>query len=424
MRISQVWIDASHPFALKRVWGMTLLERVMRQAAEEGILTITVFSPSGVIAKYIRSDFWKRYKNIDIKFVSDVAWQTAADELLMIVEGHALYDERLSARFIRLNEPAIAEDSNGDFPLLAVLNSDMLRRIQKPDDVKKVISSGIQKFRVNEMDSYYRRLRSYQPVYWLKVTRDSDVEKATQYLKASVHKGTNDLIAKFIHPPFEFALTKLICNTGIQPNHVTLFNIVLAFSAIPFFYTGRFSVALLMALTKGITDGVDGKLARLTLRTSNFGDKLDHISDTIYLNCYYIAMALYFSKGDMSAFPFLALSWVIPTYFLDRVVRWFFMQRHHETVQDYRQVDVYFRLVQSNRNISMWTFLLCYLIGHPLWGYYGIIFWTPSNFIYYGIRYLNEYHRVKDKPGYISDVGQQSNQRLSYDNLGGVQHSI
>ena len=413
MKVSQAWIDALQPNALMRLWGMTLAERVMRQAVEAGIRTILVSSPTGeTLLKTIRSDFWERYSNVEVRFINSRVLDEESirigksGELMMILEGHCLYDERLTEKFAGLNEPAIAVDSSGSFPLLAVLNHESAKvafaDTENAAEFLKSRQASLRQINIRHMESYYRRLRSYQPVYWLNIRNDNDLDQANQYLKESVHKGTNDLIAKFIHPPFEFALTRLICNTRIRPNHVTFFNIFLAFSAIPFFYTGRFTIGLLMALTKGITDGVDGKLARLTIRTSSFGDKLDHISDMIYLNCYYVAMALYFSKGNLTAFPFVAMYWVIPTYFLDRIVRWLFIRRHHETVQDYSKIDVWFRLVQSNRNISMWSFLICYLTGYPLWGFYAIIFWTPSNFIYYGVRHLYEYNRTKERVGYLS----------------------
>lgn len=408
-----VWIDAGHPYALKRLWGMTLLERIVRQFAEAGLRKFFVmFAQGDELKKNFRSDFWKRYPDIRVSFLHENSTSilsgvlTDSEDGVIAVEGNALYDERLTAKFASIETPAVAIDPTSHYPLLVFLNKKSMHTVKTAavSSIKEWLTSCFERLdqlNITKMESYYRRLRSYQDVYWILVESEKDIKTADAFLKHSVHKGTNDIIAKFIHPRFEFALTRLICNTGIQPNHVTMFNIVLAFSAVPFFYIGHFGTALAMALTKGVTDGVDGKLARLTLRTSNFGDKLDHISDTIYLNCYYVAMALYFSKGEFTALPLLAMFWVIPTYFLDRLVRWLFMKRHNgETVQDYRQIDVWFRLVQSNRNISMWTLLTSYLFRHPIWGFYGIIFWTPSNFIYYGIRHIYEYNRTREGTGF------------------------
>ncbi len=409
MRIA--WIDASNANALQGLWGMTILERVMRQVGECGVKEIIVKSPQGEeIKKFLRADFWKRYPDVIVLFTRENSDQfgsllssaPAADDMVIILEGHVLYDERLTNEFCRSDKPIVAVDQSGSFPVLAVVNKEGIgTSVQNLDQLTSSLRGRVTEIDVHTMEKYYRRLRSYQDVYWTRITNAEDLKTADGYLKGSVHKATNDVIAKFIHPPFEFALTRLICNSSIQPNQVTLFNIVLAFSAIPFFYTGQFAIALALALTKGVTDGVDGKLARLTIRTSDFGDKLDHISDVTYLNLYYVAMALYFSKGDVMAFPFMALYWVIPTYFLDRLIRFLFTKRHGETIQDYRRIDTYFRLVQSNRNISMWTLLICTLLGDPLWGFYGIVFWTPSNFIYYLSRHVYEYDKTKDGAGYL-----------------------
>jgi phosphatidylglycerophosphate synthase len=406
------WIDGTNENGLQRIWGMTLLERAMRQVGECGIKRIVIKSlPGKEIKRFLRPDFWKRYADVLVEFIPEeggrfsslVSLIQNSDEGVIILEGHSLYDERLTKEFCDSDKPVVAVDNLKSFPVLAVVHKEWATAsIQDLHQWVLSLRGRVNEINVHTMEKYYRRLRSYQDVYWVRITEAADLETADRYLKGSVHKATNDVIAKFIHPPFEFALTRLICNSRIQPNHVTMFNIVLAFSAIPFFYTGHFAIALAMALTKGVTDGVDGKLARLTIRTSNFGDKLDHISDVTYLNLYYVAMALYFSQGDITAFPFLALYWVIPTYFLDRLVRFLFTKRHGETIQDYRKMDTVFRLVQSNRNISMWTLLTGTALGNPLWGYYGIIFWTPSNFIYYLSRHIWEYNRTKEGTGFLN----------------------
>jgi hypothetical protein len=64
-------------------------------------------------------------------------------------------------------------------------------------------------------------------------------------------------------------------------------------------------------------------------------------------------------------------------------------------------MDTVFRLVQSNRNISMWTLLIGTVLGNPLWGFYGIIFWTPSNFVYYLSRHIWEYNKTKEGTGFL-----------------------
>ncbi len=409
-----VWIDATAPESWRIVWGMTLAERVMRQVAEEGLTEIHLVVGSGRrLDRLIRRDFWKRYPGVHVHPWTDrlgavghlVSHMRERGVDALILQGDALYDERLTHAFSGLKTATVACSRAGDHPVLALLTPAALGAIERQVPttltglVRQVEARGT-RFSVEDMEPYYRRLRSYQPVYWKTVSNDDDAEAVHRLLKGAVHKGTNDLVAKFIHPPLEFALTRLICRTRIQPNHVTLFNIVLAFSAVPFFFSGNFFTALALALTKGVTDGVDGKLARLTLRTSALGDKLDHVSDVIYPNGYYIAMAFYFSGGDFYALAWLAVYWVVPTYFLDRLVRWLFTRRHGETIQDYRKIDVWFRLVQSNRNISMWTFLLFLLAGDPLWGYYAVVCWVPSNFMYYGLRYVYEFNRTREGVGF------------------------
>ena len=70
-------------------------------------------------------------------------------------------------------------------------------------------------------------------------------------------------------------------------------------------YTGNYQVALLLFLAAGITDGLDGFIAKRFNCVSTFGAILDPIADKLLISCAYVMLAL---LGDV---PFYLLVVVI-----------------------------------------------------------------------------------------------------------------
>ena len=67
----------------------------------------------------------------------------------------------------------------------------------------------------------------------------------------------------------------------ILPNLFTTASMFSAFLSIFWAYAGKFDQAALAVLISGVFDGIDGKVARLTKTTSNFGTQYDSLSDVI-----------------------------------------------------------------------------------------------------------------------------------------------
>ncbi len=112
-------------------------------------------------------------------------------------------------------------------------------------------------------------------------------ERADQHLIASLRKNVDGFIARHVNRVFSLAVTRLIKNTPIRPNHVTAFSlgisIIAAFAAAH--ATGDapwwlFVGALLWQLAS-MLDGVDGELARLKFAGSKMGEWFDTLTDDI-----------------------------------------------------------------------------------------------------------------------------------------------
>jgi len=76
------------------------------------------------------------------------------------------------------------------------------------------------------------------------------------------------------------------------PNLLTLFRILLVWPLVQALLDGRYGLALALFLLAGITDGLDGFLARHFHWTSRLGGLLDPVADKLLMVSSFVALAL------------------------------------------------------------------------------------------------------------------------------------
>ena len=138
------------------------------------------------------------------------------------------------------------------------------------------------------VNPYDNRLKKYEPARAWQIRGDNRHE-LEQELFSSSYKGVTDLVTKWVWPAPARWATKVCARLGIRPNHVTGFSVVLAVLAGAAFWYGHFVTGLALGWFMTFLDTVDGKLARVTLTSSRFGDLLDHCLDLIHPPLWYIA---------------------------------------------------------------------------------------------------------------------------------------
>lgn len=84
-----------------------------------------------------------------------------------------------------------------------------------------------------------------------------------------------------LHPPRRRLIVRLPQVGGWLPGAITLANLFVGFLAILFASQGRFLAAASLIIAAGILDGLDGRVARLTGTTSEFGEQLDSLADAV-----------------------------------------------------------------------------------------------------------------------------------------------
>jgi len=75
-------------------------------------------------------------------------------------------------------------------------------------------------------------------------------------------KGASDLLAHYVHRPFENRIVLKLMNTSITPNQVTVMTNLLAYVVAALYFFGFLLLGSILSFVVGLMDGVDGKLAR------------------------------------------------------------------------------------------------------------------------------------------------------------------
>jgi len=185
-------------------------------------------------------------------------------------------------------------------------------------------------------------------------------------LFASVYKGVTDVVTKYAWPEPALWLTRGAAALGLSPNAVTIVGLLLTLLAGWQFYVGNLAMGMLAAWLMTLLDTVDGKLARVTLTSSEFGNLLDHGNDLIHPPLWWLCLA----HGIVLVEP--AHGWVWPscwiilgTYLIGRFLEKGFKARFGFNPFMWRRFDSRFRMIISRRNIILLIMTAGLIIGRP-----------------------------------------------------------
>jgi phosphatidylglycerophosphate synthase len=198
------------------------------------------------------------------------------------------------------------------------------------------------------------------------------------------YKGVTDLVTKYAWPVPAFHATRLCAKLGLTPNMVTTIGAVLMFAALWAFWIGVYGWGLLAGWIMTFLDTVDGKLARVTVTSSKWGNIFDHGLDLLHPPFWYIAWGIGLAAYGVP----LPAGWLGPMlwtmfgfYVLGRLCEGYFMRRFGMHLHVWRRFDSRFRLILARRNPNMIMLSLCWLAGRPDIGLILVTAWTVITFL-------------------------------------------
>ncbi len=319
--------------------------------------------------------------------VSDAPHVHQLTEQVLVMPAVAVYDARLYQAVHASPVPVRLVDGANNTGLGRLARD----AVVSMDGNESAIASGaamreVRALGVDTLPRYLPALRRHLRPWWCHAASEADRDRAARLLIDAAQKGVLDFPARYLHPWPENMLAKAAANTRITPNQITVYSALIAFFGTYLFATEYFLLGLIIAVVAGILDGVDGKLARIKLLSSPFGDRLDHSLDVSFEFSWYIALGwgLRQATGDANALwiGFAILLVMILARALCGVYR---LISGHQ-IHDHTAFDRAVRLVAGRRNIYVLVWLAGALTGNLLLAFYVTLLWAIATVIVYAAR--------------------------------------
>ncbi|MFQ6112622.1 MAG: CDP-alcohol phosphatidyltransferase family protein [bacterium] len=391
--VRKAWIDARHPMVNQRLWGLTLLERNLRELEILGIEEVVVVRADSEdpptyfchgMPKLLKIHFEDATSSDS--FESLRAELVRSKELTLVLEGHALNDRRVLRNLIEAHAVCgVISPSGSKQAGAAVLSTSEASLFENSSSAKlsallseAIRNSKIRALSLSEFETYIASLRRKVEPYLLSVESTDQLKEADQILRHLSHKGVLEFVTHYIYAPLEFAATRLLACTPITPNQITILWVFLACLTVFLFATGHLLSGVVIAVVSGVLDGIDGKLARLTLRFSKFGDLLDHVTGTVYDGLAYLALGWYFSGGDLASTAARFTLVLFIAYSVERIVPGIFKKLHGAEIHDYAELDKVVRLLGSRMDNNIWLLMFGTVFGWPREAFYAICVWMVA----------------------------------------------
>ncbi len=234
--------------------------------------------------------------------------------------------------------------------------------------------------------SYDDKLRKRELPYLMPLT-GATLPAAERRIFGGAYKGVTDAITLYLWPAPARAATRFCAQRGITPNQVTFASLLLVLAAFWLFWRGSYWPGLLAAWAMTFLDTVDGKLARVTLQSSRFGDIFDHGIDLLHPPFWWWAWIVGLPAAGFSiAEPSLVLAAIVAGYVLQRLeegvfIAWFGMDMH-----TWRPFDSRFRLVTARRNPNLVLLTVFLAAGRPDLGILAVAAWTVVSLLVHTVR--------------------------------------
>ncbi len=349
------------------IWGMTGSERAERMARRAGIDDIAI---GGSEIEPERSALILRTDTvIDESLVKGLLDHDSL--LLVTVEG----DE---ATAIAAHVPADMLDDAG-----RILRADTFDR----DEAAK---RGMASKTPDELGGAYNTaLRKRAAPFIFELTEDAVpmIEQAT--FNAS-YKGVTDFVTKWVWPKPAFPVTQFLSRRSVTPNAVTTASFVCVLLALIFFANGQFLLGAAFGWMMAFLDTVDGKLARVTLTSSKWGNVFDHGIDLISPPFWWYAWWYGLTNGDT---PLLwTCMWiVVGGYVAGKLLEQAFISGLGIKTHMWQPIDSLFRQFTARRNPNLAILTAFALVGFPDIGYVAVAAWVIICFVFHTVRLVQAF---------------------------------
>jgi len=400
-----IWIDATHAGAESLVFGMTLLERLLRALVDSGI------EPNEVRIDLPEGSHLQRKLPGDLVAVLPLVWSEGSDSLptrlksaheaargkpLLALSAETVVDARLLTHMAQQGGATAFIGGEGDergallrlearLPDLDESASGLLTIAEKG-----IACGALSEFSAARFDGYIRNLRRSNPPYLFRITAKASRRRVERFLFWSNYKGSTDFMTKYVYPPAVWIMVRPLARMRVHPNWVTGVDILATIAAIPYFVAGQWLPGLLLAYLMSVLDSVDGKLARLTYRSSKIGEVMDHGLDIVHPPFWYLAWGWALGGGTADSFAYQMAVLMFVLYVLDRLTAMVFINRVGRSIHGHTPLDERMRTFISRRNVNLPLFTLAIFVdwvtggvNAALYTFYAIVAWQAVCLVFH-----------------------------------------
>ena len=142
------------------------------------------------------------------------------------------------------------------------------------------LSAGVQKLAAEGL----ARVTDIGDHMWQDVDTPRDLVEAERKLMDGVRKASDGPISRYINRPISMALSRVVVNTPVTPNQISVSTLVISLVSAGFAVQGGyvgFLIAGLLFQIASIVDGTDGEVAKLTFQSSQRGEWIDTVCDNV-----------------------------------------------------------------------------------------------------------------------------------------------
>jgi phosphatidylglycerophosphate synthase len=338
-----------------RLWGLTPEERLRRTLRAAGCAQVESVEAGGALP-------------------------AAPDGSLLLLRSDFIFDERLVRALLTASGTLLVTPEG-----IAVAAHVEASRAGEIADLlgKSAASSAAGLAAVTPgrlVPAYTAQLRKSEPPYLFEA-RPEAARAIEQRTFSASYKGVTDLVTKWVWPRPAAAVTRRLAEWHVHPNTVTIASWGLAALACWLFAIGHFIPGLITAWGMTFLDTVDGKLARVTLTSSPFGNVLDHSLDLIHPPFWYLAWSYTLPESVR-----WATAVVIAGYLAGRLLEGLFLLAFKMESHSWRPIDSLFRTITARRNPNLIFLSVGALAGRPDLGLVMVAIWTLVSFAFHTVR--------------------------------------
>ncbi len=318
------------------------------------------------------------FKNV---LLVDEIEKVPANAPLLILSTHYLFDIRVLTALFALKEPMVLY--NRDMQPTAVRTfgnqaPHLLDVLTKKNNLRpEHILATLPHYTLDDLKiDFQQNLKKKDPPYVLPINEKNRKLLEKELFHGS-YKGVTDLVTKWLWPLPAFWCTQLCVRFGLKPNHVTLASAVFALLAGILFWYGFFAAGLVMGWLMTFLDTVDGKLARVTVTSSRFGDVFDHGLDIIHPPLWYLAWGIGLANTVTPIANLDLLIWLVFFGYVggrlcEGAFQFWFASFD---MFIWRRIDSYNRLITARRNPNLILLTYGWAIEQPDLGLLLVVAW-------------------------------------------------